>query len=752
MWRPRLSVQDPDRASLRRATRAALVVSTGLAALRGTGADLDTTTFGVFGLIALLLLADFRGSRRERLLAYLATVVLGAVLVGLGTLAGQNPWLGALVMAGVGFVVTFAGVFGGYPAAAQTALLLAFVLAVSVPAAPSATPGRLLGWTAAGLVATAAALGLWPLYQQPALRRRAASACRALAAVVSAGRDGADAGALTGLGAAMRREVDGLRQAYAATLHRPAGPTRANRALAELLSRLGRAAQFLAEPAYAAAGAAGWGPAGTRSAQLASAVADVLGGAAAALSEGVPPPSTDGLVATRAAQRQALDHWAADRLRAGVSAESVLDGLASGHPLRVLSYLVTAIGQDACIVAGVQPRGSAGTGAPSDRRSRPGLPSATLAAWASTSRRVLATVRRHLRPSAIWLRIALRAGLGLGLAVLVIRLADVGHGFWVALGTLSVLRGSANATGRTALQALVGTVSGFLLVAPFLVVVGADPALLWLALPVCLFLTGYIPSGAHFVISQAAFTVLVVTLFNLLAFQGWQVGLVRVEDMALGAAVALLVGALMWPRGARGQLRTALPALYRACARYLRVAFGAVLVPASTEPGSRARAAADAEAERAGEVFDHFLGERSPRQTAQLWADLLVAGQQLVAIGETVDYLATAGYAVRAFRAEAESVRAAADGLTDQLGLVASQLESGRSGEPDPCPDRAAERRAAAVRCLEAWRGRDDPTETASVVGLLSADAWIGELGSVVQRLAVDTARVGPTTRQPWWR
>ena len=46
--------------------------------------------------------------------------------------------------------------------------------------------------------------------------------------------------------------------------------------------------------------------------------------------------------------------------------------------------------------------------------------------------------------------------------------------------------------------------------------------------------------------------VVVLVLFNLIQPTGWRVGLVRVEDVAIGAAVSLLVGVLIWPRGADG--------------------------------------------------------------------------------------------------------------------------------------------------------------------------------------------------------
>jgi hypothetical protein len=44
----------------------------------------------------------------------------------------------------------------------------------------------------------------------------------------------------------------------------------------------------------------------------------------------------------------------------------------------------------------------------------------------------------------------------------------VQHGFWVVLGTLSVLRSNAVATGSTVLRALLGTAAGFVVGAALL--------------------------------------------------------------------------------------------------------------------------------------------------------------------------------------------------------------------------------------------------------------------------------------------
>ena len=155
-WRPR----DAGLLSLRRAARAALLMPALFAvALFGTH-NVQLTTFVAFGTFGLVVLANFGGPLPSRAGAYVVTALAGAVLIGVGTLAGSVPWLAAAATLVVAFGLQFMGVFGGYAAASQVALLLAFVLAVSVPAPPSAVPARVEGWLLASAVATVAALVL----------------------------------------------------------------------------------------------------------------------------------------------------------------------------------------------------------------------------------------------------------------------------------------------------------------------------------------------------------------------------------------------------------------------------------------------------------------------------------------------------------------------------------------------------------------------------------------------------------------
>ena len=206
----------------------------------------------------------------------------------------------------------------------------------------------------------------------------------------------------------------------------------------------------------------------------------------------------------------------------------------------------------------------------------------------------------HLDRHSVWLHNSIRGAFALGLAVFLAELTGVQHSFWVVLATLSVLRSNALSTGQNALRGLLGTVAGFVVGAGLLALIGTNTVALWVVLPVAILFAGLAPAVATFLVGQAAFTLVVVILFNIIVPVGWRVGLLRVEDIALGCAVSLVVGLLFWPRGAGAALGTALAEAYRDSADYLAaaVAFGMLRcdprTPAATAPKDIAERAAAA--------------------------------------------------------------------------------------------------------------------------------------------------------------
>src|SRR5258708_27265173 len=140
-----LGQRDRGFAALRRATRAAVIMPSMFALGDKVIGNPQVATFAAFGSFAMLLLVDFGGPMAERLQAEAALAIVGGVFVCLATLASQTAWSAAVAMAVVGFGVIFAGVVSSVLAGATTALLLAFILPVSLAAPASAVPDPLGG-------------------------------------------------------------------------------------------------------------------------------------------------------------------------------------------------------------------------------------------------------------------------------------------------------------------------------------------------------------------------------------------------------------------------------------------------------------------------------------------------------------------------------------------------------------------------------------------------------------------------------
>ena len=240
-----LGQRDRDFAALRRATRAAIIMPAMFALGDKVIGNPQLATFAAFGSFAMLLLADFGGPMAERLQAQAALAVTGGVFVCLATLVSQNAWLAAVAMAVVGFGVIFAGVVSSVLAGATTALLLAFILPVSLAAPASAVPDRLAGWGMAGGAALVATALLWPAPARDRLRGPAAAACRALAARLRAGlayllsgMDGQFALDRDHAAAQADQAVEALRSAFLATPYRPTGLSTPARTTVRLVDEL----------------------------------------------------------------------------------------------------------------------------------------------------------------------------------------------------------------------------------------------------------------------------------------------------------------------------------------------------------------------------------------------------------------------------------------------------------------------------------------------------------------------------------
>jgi hypothetical protein len=385
--------------------------------------------------------------------------------------------------------------------------------------------------------------------------------------------------------------------------------------------------------------------------------------------------------AALAAELDELEHSAALSLPAADEQPmaDVVSALDPGFRAQELSFVASQIAANIEFAAAAERRGLV------DRlfgRQPAGL-STTLSA---AQERAGSYLGRH----SVWLQNSVRGAVGLGLAVAVARVTSVQHAFWVVLAALSVLRSNALSTGQNVVRGLSGTVAGFVVGAALVLLIGTNTTLLWYLLPVAILFAGLAPATISFAAGQAAFTVTLLILFNILQPAGWKIGLVRVEDIALGSAVSLAVGLLFWPRGAAAALNQALAGAYTASAAYLAraVDFGMgrcdQLLPPLPEPTAAAAASAAA-SRRLDDTFRGYLAERGGKPVPMAEIASLVTGVAgLRLAGDAVLDLWEREGAVGGDRSAARrELLAEAGQLSDWYEGFAASL-AGRSSVPEP--------------------------------------------------------------------
>ena len=709
--------------AVRRAARAAVVMPAMFALGQEVIGNPRIAVYAAIGSFALLLLVEFGGPMRERLEAQVLLILAGAVLICVGTLASTNPWVASATVGVVAFVVLFAGVVSSVLAGASTSLLLATIVSVSLPGSPGTIGDRLAGWGIAAAASLLAIRFLWPAPEQDAIRAPLIAACRALAARLRATPEAYDDAV-----ARSQEALKDLRKAFLATPNRPTGLTTSARARVRLVDELGwtRAIldqshpprQTMSGPAHAVKVAA----------------ATVLDESATLLETPRGSPDAlrnarrhlDGMLATMARDATADLPVA----RAGMT--EFVTSLDPSFRAQELSFAVSSVASNVELgaaaerrtwwqrILGQQPEGLAGT-------------------FTAARERAAA----HLEPHSVWLHNSVRGAVGLALAVLVAQTAGVQHSFWVVFGTLSVLRSNALSTGQNALRGVLGTVIGFVIGAVLLALIGTNVIALWVILPFAVLLAGTAPSLISFTAGQAAFTLTLLILFNIIVPEGWRLGLVRVEDVAIGVAVSLVVGLLFWPRGAGAALRRAFGDAYAGSARYLdsAVAYGALCcdtsAPSPTAPADEAGRAAAA-ARRLDDTLRTYLNERGAKPMAL--ADVMTLANGIVALRLAADAVLDLWRDDARAEGDRAGARAELMAAAHAVSRWYDGLAAGVAGR-GPVPDPAPHDHAADGRLIDAVRRDlqgDDGMATAAAVRVI----WTADHLDAVRRL--QDSLVGP--------
>jgi uncharacterized membrane protein YccC len=658
-WKAR----DPGLRATHRSIRAAVVVPAVFALADFGVGNGQTTLFGVFGCFALLLFVDFGGPTRVRLRSYAGLLVAGAVLIVAGTLCSTYSATAVIGMAVFGFAVLFAGAVSPQAAVASTAALLTFVLPVAVPGGTSAIGSRLAGWGLAAAFSIPAVMLVWSGRWHDPLRRAVADAARALARLVEAHAEGRlDPPGWQRAGDAM----DQLRARYEATPYRPAGAGPTDSALVSLVSRMEWVGQNALVPLDSGSVLADNRPVQ----RINAAVARVLHQIADLVEEedaltslakvGTLAEEVNELASAREASMGAA--WEHLLAHVGEADQAATDAFTDGgapslwtvdptYPSRMLAF---ATEMTADVTLGTVPH-RAGDG--------------VVARVRRSLQAMLQSALSRLTFRSVWFRNSVRGAVGLSLAVAVAQATDVQHGFWVVLGTLSVLRSNALGTGATALRAVAGTVIGFVVGSALLVALGTHLDLLWAVLPFAVLVAGVAPSVISFTAGQAGFTVAIVIVFNIIDPVGWKVGLVRVEDIAIGVLVSIVVGLLFWPRGAPAELARTLSEAYAGATAWLVVEIGRAGVPGPGTEDEVPRTLAMVTADRLDDAFRQFMSERGAKRMGLSAVTHLVTGCARVrlmarALASLPAYAAPPGASPLA------AVRSVADDVTEEFAAA----------------------------------------------------------------------------------
>jgi uncharacterized membrane protein YccC len=682
--------------------------------------DPQLATFAAFGSFAMLTLVEFGGPRRMRFIAYVGLACAGAFNITIGTLCSRDPWLAAAAMAVFGFAILFSGVLNSYVAAAATSGLLTFILAVMIPAPVNALPARLAGWALAAGVAIAAQMLLWPAPASGSVRADAARASRAIADLANASlaHERETIGELT---RAAGEAVRNLRRSFLGTPHRVSGATGPQAAFGALVDALGWLLSFIAPPGERP----GLSVCERENEDAVAAAVDALRTSASVL-EGAPVrPDVERLDETREALARALARRIPE-LPTTPGDEMLVATLRPAFRIRALSFGARQVAVDSLQVVGARPA------QPDDRR--PAYVEAVARPVLSAIETTEQVTAEHASARSIWFQNSLRGAVGLALAVYIAQLSGLQHAFWVVLGTLSVLRSNALATGWSIVSALAGTAVGILIGAALVLAIGTHETVLWAVLPVAVLVGSYAPRAISFAAGQAGFTVVLFVLFNLIQPSGWRVGLVRIEDVAIGFAISLGIGLLFWPRGAGALLRENLAYAYARSADYVVAAQRRLVEDTADSTLARAADAATAAAHRLDDAFRQYLTERSPRGTAFESAPALVAGAERVRrVGQSLSELAEMAHGGPRLARCGSNLDGEASAARSWFVTLGDSLVNDTTVPPPHTRD--ADGRTRLVECVREAVAGGDETKLRPALDLLWASQHLDVLWRLEQHL-----------------
>lgn len=649
---------------MRRAVRAAIGASAALAIALLVLPRTPAGIIAAFGSVALLSGADFGGSVRRRTTALLWTALFGTLLVAVAVLASRSTASLVLVTFTVTACLAFLVALRGAFASACPSLTIVYVAAAMTASSVSEMGPMLAGWMIAVLVSLPVMLLVLPRRDLAPVRQACVAGLRCLAEETRRRRDGEPVD-----GDAIRPVLSRLSGSYLGNPFRAAGLRAPDRALLVLvgqseglLTALLRGDRF-DHPISPLPGTA---ELIESSAQCLDHLADALEGRAAT------EPSGRELAADWDKQwEHGVDYLAHE---AGDSTEQRVLVVDQAFPDRAFALAVVRLTILVRRVLGLpdEPFDGIAHAIPEPPRAHP---------W----RELLA----QFSLSSPWLRTALRTGVGLALAVVLVEVMGLAHGFWVLLGVLSTLRMDGLATLKTSMLAVLGTFAGAFLGYLVLEAVSLHYFVLWSMFAAVTFLAVYTQATTAYAVGQAFFSLFVIIAFSLADWPPQlDVAGQRVVDILVGAAVSVVVALLLWPQGVLKGLRSnVVSAIDQASTLMSDAMKDLVLGPGHTRPEEVTESTATFV--RSKEVVEVTLAQRTPEavEQAHAWQEVIshlrtlsVSGHLLAVWAEGHPPIATVVPGLQ------EPISADARAVEQAWRVVSDAIDGRAHGDSPPLP------------------------------------------------------------------
>ncbi|GAA5193849.1 FUSC family protein [Rugosimonospora acidiphila] len=726
----RLRRRDPDHRIILRSVRLTIVTVPGYYVCLYGLDDAILATYVVFGVISAGLFIELPGRPSSRARALLAAIPAAWALLSLATaLDIRTLWAVAATLV-IGFSVAFFGVGGPRLVGLAAGLQLFFIVAVFPAQHANALPSRLIGATVGvGLVAAAEVL-LWPEPTPVPYERRLAEAVAAVADLLNAcgnvlaGRPGGRE-ELARQRDRAARAVEVTRIAGFRRTERPTSASRHDRGLRDAAATTREVAEQV------------W-RFGSRP-ELRDHVDDAMAGWMRRYAESMRRSSRR-LTGQRPAGGDEPDPRVPE-LEPGTGGppeRSEFHRLRLWTSLRTLGEHVEGVGMAVGVALGEPPW--------FEGESRPGGSGAFWYAGHNDVALFWRQLRAHLTPRSVYFQGALRLAVALAAARLVAAELRLSHGLWVLLGTLTVMRTSAFNTRTTLVSAAFGTVIGAVITGVLLRFASGPVPFSFEFLGATLLSYAVVPM-LGMIWGQAALTIMITLVFAQLAPANVGLARVRLIDVAIGGAIGVAAGLLLWPRGAGGELRRRVGSYLRAGADLIEET---VAVVAGDRERYRVEEPRTLSAARAEYVLAdaslclYYLERPQARMSHVNWDASMVAGHhilhgaELLLRGDEVGALASWPEATAALTQIARALRS---GYLD----LARQLPTGRIARPVTIPlaGEAIAERAAGI--ITAGGGRPEDA------CLVQVADWLADLSENLSWIQTVSGRPteGPSLDRP---